>query len=55
MCQTGGNTLTLAEPIPTIEKKNVPEFNERWKKFKLSVAQKELYKEAEELYKENPS
>lgn len=45
--------MALPEPIPTIKKKNVPEFNERWKKFKLSAAQKKLYEGAEELFRQN--
>ncbi len=46
--------MALPEPTPTIKKKDVPEFEERWKKFKLNTKQKKLYKNAEELYEENP-
>ncbi|MFQ5883786.1 MAG: hypothetical protein ACE5IO_01645 [Thermoplasmata archaeon] len=46
--------MALPEPIPAIKKKYVEEFNSRWKRFKLSDAQKNLYEGATELYKSNP-
>jgi len=46
--------MALPEPIPTIKRRDVPEFSERWKKFRLSAKQEELYEGCEELYKKNP-
>ena len=52
---TGGEIyMALPEPIPTIRKRDTPEFDERWKKFKLSVSQKKLYEGCEDLYLSNP-
>ncbi len=46
--------MALPEPIPVIKKRDVPAFNERLKRFRLSDAQKELYEGAKELYEKNP-
>ena len=46
--------MALPEPIPTIKKRDTPRFDERWKRFKLSVSQKKLYEGCEDLYLSNP-
>jgi len=43
--------VTYPEPIPVLKGKDAQEFDSRLKKFKLNASQKEFYREARRLFK----
>ena len=45
-----GSTMAYPEPIPVIRGKDAEEFLERLRRFKLTPAQKRLYKGARQFY-----
>ena len=52
----GGKALAYPEPIPAIRgKKDIEEFERRLKSFKLTAAQKKMYREAIERYEQQHS
>lgn len=48
---SGGSKMAFPEPIPAIEGKDAKEFLERLRKFKLTSAQKEVYRDARANYR----